>query len=71
MDGIMDNGKKCKLQSTNEEKGIYIIDDLKPGLHCAKAASKIGKTYDLGKFLLRLTKKSPVNFGPLTAWYYM
>ena len=31
-----------------------------------ETTSKIGKTYELGKFILLLTDKSPVNFGPLT-----
>jgi len=32
--------------------------------------SKIGKRCKLWQFLIRLTKKSPVNFGPLTAWVW-
>jgi len=33
--------------------------------------SKIGKRCKLGQCLLRLKKKSPVNFGLLTTWNYM
>jgi len=39
---MTENGISHKLQVSQEEKdlGIYIADNLKPGLQCAKAASK-------------------------------
>ena len=39
---MTENGISHKLQVSREEKdlGIYIADNLKPGLQCAKAASK-------------------------------
>jgi len=39
---MTENGKSHKLQVSQEEKdlGIYIRDNLKPGLQCATAASK-------------------------------
>jgi len=39
---MTEDGKSHKLQSSQEEKdlGLYIAENLKPGLQCAKAASK-------------------------------
>ena len=50
--GMIDNGINCKLHITGEEKdlGIYITDDLKPGLQCAKAASKAMSVLGVGTY---------------------
>jgi len=39
---MTEDGKSHKLQCSQEERdlGIYIAENLKPGLQCAKAASK-------------------------------
>jgi len=39
---MIEDGESHKLQSSQEERdlGIYIAENLKPGLQCAKAASK-------------------------------
>ena len=65
---VTDQGRSHILQTVREEKdlGVYISDDLKPGLQCSKAASK-------AMSVLRLIKRtfSRIDVDDFKTLYHM